>query len=455
MKFTNIFLKLLTIVVLITFATSRTNHMITYHLHQNKENKKHAASSHTSRSGSSLTALKNTNHHNNHSDKTDHKMSISNAPIAPPHPAPVNNHQAGPVNSHQASVGHNIQAASVNNQQASARHNIQAGPVNNHQASAGHNNQVAAIHDAPTPPGHSLIPKESSNEKPKLVEPSDLKKAIQSLSPEKPKSTPIRKDYFGDTSKDNQNKALKALGIFLMGFVLWIGSVHLICYNERRAVKDTEFQDYITDSKYCTQVSNGVKIEPSSDKMNYIVSGKLEIDQSAEIEGLALNLAAKKVLTIKYIIEEYKTYKSTETEEVERDGQQYEQYKTTTSEFWVPVIRTEGSKFACKTYRAKATIQGNYNFDISKLDHLVESRQTEHASENKYIHFFEEGESSMIKEYLKSGLNQGASEPNVILKGQYAYIVNRDDFNPSSNSFQEGDRRLCIKYVIKYLILNI
>jgi hypothetical protein len=84
------------------------------------------------------------------------------------------------------------------------------------------------------------------------------------------------KDYFNKTSKNNQSTALSALGGFLAGIILFILSIQLICYNERRAVKDNELLDYYRDPNKCVYVENGndIKINEENNSKVFLINGK-------------------------------------------------------------------------------------------------------------------------------------------------------------------------------------
>jgi hypothetical protein len=82
------------------------------------------------------------------------------------------------------------------------------------------------------------------------------------------------KDYFQKTSKDNRNTALGALGVFIGGIILFLLSIQLICWNERRSVRDTELLDYYGEKK-CYYVENGfdIKIDDNIKQNLFIVNG--------------------------------------------------------------------------------------------------------------------------------------------------------------------------------------
>ena len=96
-----------------------------------------------------------------------------------------------------------------------------------------------------------------------------------SRTEEKSSFTTKLKDYFHETSKKNQSTAMSALGGFIAGIVLFILSIQLICYNERRAVKDNELLDYYRDHKKCEYVENvnDIKINDENKDKLFLING--------------------------------------------------------------------------------------------------------------------------------------------------------------------------------------
>ncbi len=87
--------------------------------------------------------------------------------------------------------------------------------------------------------------------------------------------------FFTKTSKKNQSTAAKALSAFVLGIILYICSIHFICWNERRAVKETEFIDFIRQEKKSIFVENAKKIEMKTEEENkiFIINGAATVHE--------------------------------------------------------------------------------------------------------------------------------------------------------------------------------
>jgi len=117
-------------------------------------------------------------------------------------------------------------------------------------------------------------------------------------------------DYFKKTSKSNQNVAGKALAGFLCGFILFFSSIHLICWNERRAVRECQYIDCIREEKKCKIIENGGKIEKIEDNLIYIINGNIVCEEEPKIEGLDIEFNKKlgvdeKLLMLKINFEKF------------------------------------------------------------------------------------------------------------------------------------------------------
>jgi len=68
-----------------------------------------------------------------------------------------------------------------------------------------------------------------------------------------------------------------AFTFFLIGICCFVGSIYLICYNERRAVKDTYFADILRNKNKVVEVNNAdIKIvdrNTLNDKV-FVINGK-------------------------------------------------------------------------------------------------------------------------------------------------------------------------------------
>jgi len=276
------------------------------------------------------------------------------------------------------------------------------------------------------------------------------------------KKSPEKRDFFHKTSKSNENVALKALGAFVGGIILFICSIHVICYNERQSVKFTEFIDYISDEKSTFYASNGEKVPNINSHKYFIVTGRLKQDENAAIPELDFQLESenRRIVSIKYDVQKQKTYQSTDTEEVERDGETYEKTTVHTDKYWVEDTGNGESKgLQQQIFRAKGlTIGGNYTFDFKKMDKLIESNQDICASRNKYAYFFKPTtDHDKLKNYISKSLNKDATF-KLLFKENKAYVIlhnpdgiTQDTFNDETYTFHEDDRRIMIKYVYIYL----
>ena len=265
------------------------------------------------------------------------------------------------------------------------------------------------------------------------------------------------KGFFDDTSKENDNMAKKALGMFVSGIIAFFCSIHLTCWNERRAVKEAEFTDFISKEKYCTAIENGAPIKKEEYKSNhvYLISGNLDFEKAAEIPDLNLeyNTGGRHIIILTEV-EKYEEW----TEQHQQQQQEGGGYGagagsngtvTKTKHWWVKT--TEGDQqYRSNTYYGSANIK-NYKVRLENLVSQVHLGQTSSIADNKCIHKFKDEEENILTEYFKK---TGNSDIKVIVKNQYCYIirenasgVSKDSFNPETYHFSKDDRRLCIKYV--------
>lgn len=102
------------------------------------------------------------------------------------------------------------------------------------------------------------------------------------------------------------------IAFFLIGISCFVGSIYLICYNEKRSIKDSYYIDLLKDTTNVEELRN-----PSSSKIPqqdigkkiFILSGDVTIKENAKItdfDDFPLN-GIDNLLTIKVHVEEFDT----------------------------------------------------------------------------------------------------------------------------------------------------
>lgn len=269
----------------------------------------------------------------------------------------------------------------------------------------------------------------------------EMSKIESTPSKEKAQKKTSTWDFFQKTSKDNQNMAEKALGVFVAGIICFITSIYLTCWNERRAVKEVEFTDFISKESKCISVANGVKVEKIEPNMSYIVSGTLELDKQAEIPNLDLDFkyGGGRIFIIKYEVEKYSIHTYTNSED-----------ETKTVKEWVYNYESNvDEKYKSRVITGEGSINGIYKVNLEKLSYLVERNQTRSLADNKYKHIFGSNELDLMTNYFKK---DSPCDVKVFLKDDYAYVIRKDadkitNFSEKDYDFSEDDRRISIKYV--------
>jgi hypothetical protein len=261
-------------------------------------------------------------------------------------------------------------------------------------------------------------------------------------------------DFFGKTSKHNQNKAAGALAAFVGGFILFILSIHLICWNERRAVKDTEFTDYIREEKKCSVLENGR--EPSNDEKEkvHLVTGLLSVTEEAKIKDLNLDITTPKgkILVIKTVFEKFsKDEVDKEKEEgTDEEGNTIVKHEIVTYRNWIKTSYEKGNLFATDYHYAKALIAEKYSFSMKNLNKYVEMNQTKLLEDNNYIYRPKQEDIPLLEEYFKTQ-NVDTSKPyKIIIKDPWIFILRSspeiEDLDTNTYEFAESDIRLTIKF---------
>lgn len=247
------------------------------------------------------------------------------------------------------------------------------------------------------------------------------------------------KDYFSQTSKNNENIAWKALSCFIGGILMFFGSIYLTCWNERQSVRESQIIDIIADTKSCQVLNLGDNINDLSTNKIYIASGNLTITEEAKINDLSIDFpyTHKNVLMIKYDVESYDEY--TITGDPENSTQEQVNSKwNSVSEYSTNVSHKLKSNFYC----GSGKINGEFQIDISKLRNLIE------YSKDSHNYIFQMEDKDKILAYLKEELG---SQFTLHFDRDIVYLVQSlstsTGLNPSTHIFQKGDKRIRIRYV--------
>lgn len=262
------------------------------------------------------------------------------------------------------------------------------------------------------------------------------------------------KGFFTKTSKKNKSLAGEALGGFVAGIILFICSIHLICWNERRAVKDTEHIDFIKQEKKCVVLENGKEVEKEDENKVVIISGVASVQQEAKLTGLPLDISTSKgkIVVIKTHFECFSERVEERHKEVGEDyeGNALIQKETVTSRTWRDTHYAEGSKFATQYHHGKVLISDKYAVNMETFNKEVNSHQTNLLADNSYIYRPSEKDIPIIEEYFRSESYDMSRPFKIILKDPWIFIMRKnisiDDFNPDTYKFDESDIRLSIKY---------
>jgi hypothetical protein len=264
-------------------------------------------------------------------------------------------------------------------------------------------------------------------------------------------------DFFKKESKKNQGTAAKALSAFVLGIVLFFGSIYFICWNERRAVKDTEFIDYLRHPKKCFYINGDDSYQPIPENENKvaIITGQVSIKSEAEISNLPLNIKSDrgKIAIIKTEFEKFSKTITSDDEEVGKDaeGNTLMKREEVIVRNWSYTDYTN-NRFTGNYYYGEVIISNKYFFPMRNLESFVDRYQTPILADNKYIYFPIKDDISILEEYFKVENNN--NKPfKILVKDQYIYIlrsspteVDSNTFNPDTYDFSDSDIRMCIKY---------
>jgi len=152
---------------------------------------------------------------------------------------------------------------------------------------------------------------------------------------------------------------MDALIGFLCGFILYFGSIYLICWNERRAVRECQYLDNIRKESNCKVIENGAKIEDEKldGTLSYIVNGELTVEEEAIIPDLNIDFKkqidyGEKILFFKTNFDKFTINEVRETETVIVNGEEREEEKFVTIKEW-SVFYQGQDKLERKIYHGK------------------------------------------------------------------------------------------------------
>jgi hypothetical protein len=278
------------------------------------------------------------------------------------------------------------------------------------------------------------------------------------LRSDKPSSS--NEGFFTKTSKKNQSTAAKALSAFILGIILYICSIHFICWNERRAVKETEFIDFIRQEKKCIFLENAKIIEdkPENENKVFLVNGPASVTQEPKVDNLPLEITSTrgKICVIKTVFEKFSKITQVNEEEVGEDeeGNTLVRGEEKTTRNWFKTDYTN-NRFTSKVYYGEVLIGGKYSFPMENLKSEVDKNQTTSLADNFNIYRPTENDISILDEYFKIENNDTNKPYKILIKDQFIYILRSNipesstltsTFNPETYEFSDSDIRMSIKY---------
>jgi hypothetical protein len=278
---------------------------------------------------------------------------------------------------------------------------------------------------------------------------------LRTLRENKPKSS---EGFFAKTSKKNQSTAAQALSAFVLGIILFICSIHFICWNERRAVKETEFIDFIRHEKKCVYLENGKLVEdkPENENKVFVVNGLASVEKEATIENLPLTVTTPKgkICVIRTVYEKFSKEIKVVEEEVGEDneGNTLMKAEETTTRNWYKTDYTN-NRFTSKYHYGEVLIAGRYSFPMENLNAEVEKNQTSSLADNFYIYKPTDADIPTLEEYFKIENSDPSKPYKYYLKDQYVYILRANipeaenfEFNPETYEFSDADIRMTVKF---------
>ena len=262
--------------------------------------------------------------------------------------------------------------------------------------------------------------------------------------------------YFTRTSKENQSAAAKALSAFVGGIILFILSIHLICWNERRAVKDAQYLDYFTRTDRCAFIDNGNEASLTESRLS-IVTGEVNVIKEASIEFFNINITSNKgkIVMIKSHFEQFSTMETEKEKEVgeDQEGNALIEKELTTHRIWSDTDKINSSKFKTEFHAGEVNMSGKYRFSMDHFKSLVNSSQTEKLTDNKNIYFPNSNDLPAIEEFYNKENNDPSKPYKYLIKDAYIYILrsnikveDSNSFDPEKYEFSNSDFRLSFKY---------
>jgi hypothetical protein len=256
--------------------------------------------------------------------------------------------------------------------------------------------------------------------------------------------------FFQNTSKKNTSTAWKALSGFILGFILFFVSIQLICWNERRAVKFTNFIDWTEKDENVKYIGKeNLLNEKVENTMAYIVNGTLNVTREAQVDcpdfeqisnQIRSSSTGSKLLFIKFCFEKWGVISQevTDTVRVDENGNEEDEIKYELD--WIKINENSADKTSTRLYLGEADLNGIYKFELRRISLCENDTYTPKQSDNL-----------IIQNWMINKLNNPLIK--VIVRGDYFYIISNENseisnsFDLETYDFKESDRRLSIKYL--------
>jgi hypothetical protein len=261
------------------------------------------------------------------------------------------------------------------------------------------------------------------------------------------------KGFFTKTSKQNRSVAAEALAGFILGFILFFISIQLICFNERRSVKYTQFIDWVNNESNVIYVPFDSKIteiqneKPRLDSKAYIVSGDLKVEKECTIDGFEIPIRVEdgKILFISFHYEQWIKEEKPTGRTIIVNGEEQDEYKV--EEKWGSTLQV-GELYKNKIFQGEATLSGLYTFDLSRIEYLIDTPFVDNSSNTFRL---EKSQTPMLESYIKNTLRD-TSNLRIEIENEYVYIL-RDSLRNDGSEFNSSiyrpsgkDRRMFITY---------
>jgi hypothetical protein len=260
-------------------------------------------------------------------------------------------------------------------------------------------------------------------------------------------------DYFSKTSKENQSVAKEALTSFIIGLTLFFLSIQIICWNEKRSVKDAEILDLHLDHERCIYIdkADDFKLCELNNTKLFIVNGQISVKEEAYIEHSCIKL--KNVYGKVALIKIFHEYYSTRTYRDDKGN-------VTVVNSWLPKgnniqtysIRNSTLLLSDKFVFDSALISDIIpSSDIHYMNNMNDNIQTFIPKDNELKEIYYWIRPNFIGEFKLTVDNQGYVYALGVDRG-FNNISNNEEENSAfikleSHLFREKDERLIIKYV--------